>query len=138
MLFDCIVSRPALLEPSLLIKFLSLRGDLSSDGDAIAFLHLIDDGLSPPRAQVVPHLEEVRPPSVKACKAAKRKKHGNEAAYDQLESMLVVKENISKHRLFDRCFDIGSCLKLSRSQVLVWRRTLTQLDCLFVSRVVLA
>ncbi|XP_048621883.1 glutathione S-transferase T3-like [Brassica napus] len=53
-------------------------------------------------AEVVPHLEKVRPPGVKACKAAKRKKHGNEAAYDQLESMLVVKENISKHRLLDR------------------------------------
>ncbi|KAG2322696.1 hypothetical protein Bca52824_015909 [Brassica carinata] len=28
-----------------------IGSDLSSDGDAIAFLHLIDDGLSPPRAQ---------------------------------------------------------------------------------------
>ena len=47
-------------------------------------------------AEMVSDLEEVRPTGVKACKAAKRKKHGNEAAFDQLQSMLVVKENISK------------------------------------------
>uniref|UniRef100_A0A0D3DJ72 No apical meristem-associated C-terminal domain-containing protein n=1 Tax=Brassica oleracea var. oleracea TaxID=109376 RepID=A0A0D3DJ72_BRAOL len=52
-------------------------------------------------AEVVPHLEKVRPPGVKACKAAKRKKHGNEAAFDQLQSMLVVKENISKLKILD-------------------------------------
>ncbi|KAL0801912.1 hypothetical protein Bca101_057088 [Brassica carinata] len=48
------------------------------------------------------HSEDVRPPGVKACKAAKRKKHGQEAAYDQLESMLAVKEKISKQRLLER------------------------------------
>ncbi|XP_013608028.1 PREDICTED: glutathione S-transferase T2-like [Brassica oleracea var. oleracea] len=52
-------------------------------------------------AEMVPDLEEVRPPGVKACKAAKRKKHGNEAAFDQLQSMLVVKENISKLKILD-------------------------------------
>ena len=31
---------------------LRLRGDFSNDGDAGAFVHLIDGGLSPPRAQV--------------------------------------------------------------------------------------
>ncbi|KAF2544729.1 hypothetical protein F2Q70_00020703 [Brassica cretica] len=50
---------------------------------------------------MVHDLEEVRPPGVKACKAAKCKKHGNEAAFDQLQSMLIVKENISKLKLFD-------------------------------------
>ena len=53
-------------------------------------------------AEVVPDLEEVRPPGVKACKAAKRKKHGSEAAFDQIQSMLVVKQNISKQKLLDR------------------------------------
>ncbi|XP_022566578.1 glutathione S-transferase T2-like [Brassica napus] len=53
-------------------------------------------------AGMVPDEEEVRPPGVKACKAAKRKKHGKEAAFDQLHSMLVVKENIGKQKLLDR------------------------------------
>uniref|UniRef100_A0A0D3C2C6 Myb-like domain-containing protein n=1 Tax=Brassica oleracea var. oleracea TaxID=109376 RepID=A0A0D3C2C6_BRAOL len=53
-------------------------------------------------AEVVPDLEEVRPPGVKACKATKRKKHRNEAAFDQIQSMLVVKQNISKQKLLDR------------------------------------
>ncbi|XP_013669420.1 glutathione S-transferase T3-like [Brassica napus] len=55
-------------------------------------------------AEMVPDLEEVRPTGVKACKAAKHKKHENEAAFDQLQSMLVVKENISKQKLLDRLF----------------------------------
>ena len=46
--------------------------------------------------EVVPDEEEVRPPGVKASKAAKRKKHGNEAAFDQIQSMLALKNNISK------------------------------------------
>ncbi|WZZ40378.1 hypothetical protein YC2023_036637 [Brassica napus] len=47
--------------------------------------------------------EEVRPPGVKACKAAaKRKKHGNEAAYDRLQTILDMKQNISKQKLLDR------------------------------------
>uniref|UniRef100_A0A0D3DL26 Myb-like domain-containing protein n=1 Tax=Brassica oleracea var. oleracea TaxID=109376 RepID=A0A0D3DL26_BRAOL len=50
-------------------------------------------------AGMVPDEEEVWPPGVKACKAAKRKKHGKEAAFDQLHSMLVVKENIGKQKL---------------------------------------
>uniref|UniRef100_A0A0D3AVI0 No apical meristem-associated C-terminal domain-containing protein n=1 Tax=Brassica oleracea var. oleracea TaxID=109376 RepID=A0A0D3AVI0_BRAOL len=33
-------------------------------------------------AEMVPDLEDVRPPGVKACKAAKRKKYGKEAVYD--------------------------------------------------------
>ncbi|XP_013583369.1 PREDICTED: glutathione S-transferase T3-like [Brassica oleracea var. oleracea] len=53
-------------------------------------------------AEVVPDLEEVRPPGVKACKAAKCKKHGNETTFDQIQSMLVVKQNISKQKLLDR------------------------------------
>ncbi|WZZ50654.1 hypothetical protein YC2023_050761 [Brassica napus] len=52
--------------------------------------------------ETVPDSEEVRPPGVKACKAAKRKKHGNEAAFDQLESILDLKQNISKHKLLER------------------------------------
>ena len=46
--------------------------------------------------------EEVRPPGVKASKAAKRRKHGNEAAYDQIQSMLAMKNNISKQKILDR------------------------------------
>ncbi|XP_013633067.1 PREDICTED: glutathione S-transferase T2-like [Brassica oleracea var. oleracea] len=52
--------------------------------------------------EMVPDLEEVRPHGVKACKAAKRKKHGKEAVYDKLQSMLAVKQNISKQKLLDR------------------------------------
>ena len=52
--------------------------------------------------ETVPDSEEVRPPGVKACKAAKRKKHGNEAAFDRLESILDLKQNISKHKLLER------------------------------------
>ncbi|KAL0720371.1 hypothetical protein Bca4012_034970 [Brassica carinata] len=52
--------------------------------------------------EVEPDVEEVRPPGVKASKAAKRRKHGNEAAYDQLQGMLVVKENIAKQRILQR------------------------------------
>ena len=50
----------------------------------------------------VPDSEEVRPPGVKASKAAKRKKNGNEAAYDRLQSILDLKQNISKQKLLDR------------------------------------
>ncbi|XP_013669002.1 glutathione S-transferase T3-like [Brassica napus] len=53
-------------------------------------------------AGMVPDEEEVRPPGVKACKTVKRKKHGKETAFDQLHSMLVVKENIGKQKLLDR------------------------------------
>ncbi|KAF2542679.1 hypothetical protein F2Q70_00035144 [Brassica cretica] len=41
-------------------------------------------------AEVVPEEEEVRPPGVKASKAAKRKKP-NEAAFDQIHSILAQK-----------------------------------------------
>ncbi|XP_013639188.1 PREDICTED: glutathione S-transferase T2-like [Brassica oleracea var. oleracea] len=53
-------------------------------------------------AETVPDSEEVRPPGVKASKAAKRKKNGNEAAYDRLQSILDLKQNISKQKLLDR------------------------------------
>ena len=46
--------------------------------------------------------DEARPPGVKACKAAKRKKHGNEAAFDRLESILEKKQNLSKQKILDR------------------------------------
>uniref|UniRef100_A0A0D3DIJ9 No apical meristem-associated C-terminal domain-containing protein n=1 Tax=Brassica oleracea var. oleracea TaxID=109376 RepID=A0A0D3DIJ9_BRAOL len=52
--------------------------------------------------ETVPDSEEVRPPGVKACKAAKHKKHGNEAAFDRLESILDLKQNISKQKLLER------------------------------------
>ncbi|XP_013634091.1 PREDICTED: glutathione S-transferase T3-like [Brassica oleracea var. oleracea] len=52
--------------------------------------------------EVVADDEKVRPPGVKASKAAKRKKHGNEAAYDQIETMLALKNNISKQKILDR------------------------------------
>jgi len=46
--------------------------------------------------------QDVRPPGVKASKAAKRKKHFNEPAFDQIESILEAKNNLSKHKLLDR------------------------------------
>ena len=46
--------------------------------------------------------EDVRPPGVKASKAAKRKKHFNEPAFGQIESILEAKNNLSKHKLLDR------------------------------------
>ncbi|XP_018453609.2 glutathione S-transferase T3-like [Raphanus sativus] len=49
-------------------------------------------------AEVEPEFKEVRHPGVKA---AKRKKRGNEA-YDQLQTMLGVKDAISKRRLLER------------------------------------
>ncbi|XP_013626351.1 PREDICTED: glutathione S-transferase T3-like [Brassica oleracea var. oleracea] len=52
--------------------------------------------------EVVPDDEEVRPPGVKASKAAKRKRDGNEAAYDQIQTMLSLKNNISKQKILDR------------------------------------
>ncbi|WZZ17606.1 hypothetical protein YC2023_110695 [Brassica napus] len=141
-----------------------------------AFLHLIDDGVSPPLAQVrieyfhgilesilgskaisksiwgvrvlnrfggfeIRVVNQVRPPGVKASKAAKRKKHGNEAAYDQLESMLVVKENISKHRLLERLLArketlseievTGACLAREFDST---RASVCFTGCLFASR----
>ncbi|XP_048599225.1 glutathione S-transferase T3-like [Brassica napus] len=47
-------------------------------------------------AEEVAAEEDVRPPGVKASEAAKRKKHANEAAFDQIESILAAKNNISK------------------------------------------
>ena len=52
-------------------------------------------------AEVVPEEEEVRPPGVKASKAAKRKKP-NEAAFDQIHSILAQKNAISKQKILDR------------------------------------
>ncbi|WZZ20901.1 hypothetical protein YC2023_122288 [Brassica napus] len=46
--------------------------------------------------------EDVRPPGVKASKAAKRKKHGNEAAFDQIETILAAKNMLSKQKILDR------------------------------------
>ncbi|XP_013600982.1 PREDICTED: glutathione S-transferase T3-like [Brassica oleracea var. oleracea] len=53
-------------------------------------------------AESVPDSDEARPPGVKACKAAKRKKKGNEAAFDRLESILDLKRNLSKQKILDR------------------------------------
>ncbi|XP_013688997.1 glutathione S-transferase T3-like [Brassica napus] len=52
--------------------------------------------------EVVPDEEAVRPPGVKASIATKRKKHENEAAFDQIQSMLALKNNISKQKILDR------------------------------------
>ncbi|KAL0876340.1 hypothetical protein Bca101_026045 [Brassica carinata] len=49
-------------------------------------------------AEVVPDEEEVRPPGVKASKAAKRKWQG----YDEIQSMLAVKQDIQKQKLLER------------------------------------
>uniref|UniRef100_A0A0D3A923 Myb-like domain-containing protein n=1 Tax=Brassica oleracea var. oleracea TaxID=109376 RepID=A0A0D3A923_BRAOL len=67
---------------------------------------LSKDGAKEKRKEAGPEVvaddEEVRPPGVKASKAAKRRKHGNEAAYDQIQSMLAMKNNISKQKILDR------------------------------------
>ncbi|KAL0701435.1 hypothetical protein Bca4012_057557 [Brassica carinata] len=52
-------------------------------------------------ADVVHEEENVRPPGVKASKAAKRKKP-NEAAFDQIQSILAQKNTISKQKILDR------------------------------------
>uniref|UniRef100_A0A0D3CA40 Zinc finger GRF-type domain-containing protein n=1 Tax=Brassica oleracea var. oleracea TaxID=109376 RepID=A0A0D3CA40_BRAOL len=53
-------------------------------------------------AEEVAGEEDVRPPGIKASKASKRKKHGNEAAFDQIESILAAKNHISKQKILDR------------------------------------
>uniref|UniRef100_A0A0D3BKX6 Myb-like domain-containing protein n=1 Tax=Brassica oleracea var. oleracea TaxID=109376 RepID=A0A0D3BKX6_BRAOL len=53
-------------------------------------------------AEEVAAEEDVRPPGIKASKASKRKKHGNEAAFDQIESILAAKNHISKQKILDR------------------------------------
>ncbi|XP_033143317.1 glutathione S-transferase T3-like [Brassica rapa] len=53
-------------------------------------------------AESVPDSDEARPPGVKACKAAKRKKKGNEAAFDRLETILDLKRNLAKQKILDR------------------------------------
>ena len=54
------------------------------------------------QAEVVVDDEEARPPGVKASKAAKRRKHGNEAAFDQINNILAVKNDISKKKILSR------------------------------------
>ncbi|XP_048622733.1 uncharacterized protein LOC106412773 [Brassica napus] len=51
------------------------------------------------QAEVVVEDDEVRPPGVKTSKAAKRRKHGNEAAFDQINDILAVKNEISKNKI---------------------------------------
>uniref|UniRef100_A0A0D3D7Y4 No apical meristem-associated C-terminal domain-containing protein n=2 Tax=Brassica oleracea var. oleracea TaxID=109376 RepID=A0A0D3D7Y4_BRAOL len=51
--------------------------------------------------QVVADEEEVRPPGVKASKAAKRKKP-NEAAFDRIQTIIAQKNTISKQKILDR------------------------------------
>ncbi|XP_033129321.1 glutathione S-transferase T3-like [Brassica rapa] len=51
--------------------------------------------------EVMPE-EEVRPAGVKAAKASKRKRHRNEAAFDQIESILAARKKISQQKLLDR------------------------------------
>ncbi|XP_013633129.1 PREDICTED: glutathione S-transferase T3-like [Brassica oleracea var. oleracea] len=51
--------------------------------------------------QVVADEEEVRPPGVKASKAAKRKKP-NEAAFDRIQTILAQKNTLSKQKILDR------------------------------------
>ncbi|XP_013719546.2 glutathione S-transferase T3-like [Brassica napus] len=53
-------------------------------------------------AEEVAAEEDVRPPGIKASKASKRKKHGNEAAFDQIESIFAAKNYISKQKILDR------------------------------------
>ncbi|KAL0855212.1 hypothetical protein Bca101_060364 [Brassica carinata] len=51
--------------------------------------------------EVVADEQELRPPGVKASKAAKRKKP-NDAAYDKIESILAQKNTLSKQKILDR------------------------------------
>ncbi|XP_022565008.2 glutathione S-transferase T3-like [Brassica napus] len=55
-----------------------------------------------PAPEVVPDDGDVRPPGVKANKAGKRRKHGNEAAFDRVESLLAMKNMYSKQKILDR------------------------------------
>uniref|UniRef100_A0A0D3B3C7 No apical meristem-associated C-terminal domain-containing protein n=1 Tax=Brassica oleracea var. oleracea TaxID=109376 RepID=A0A0D3B3C7_BRAOL len=55
-----------------------------------------------PAPEVVPDDGDVRPPGVKASKAGKRRKHGNEADFDRLESLLAMKNMYSKQKILDR------------------------------------
>ncbi|XP_013650443.1 glutathione S-transferase T3-like [Brassica napus] len=55
-----------------------------------------------PAPEVVPDDGDVRPPGVKASKAGKRGKHGNEAAFDRVESLLAMKNMYSKQKIIDR------------------------------------
>ncbi|KAL0699433.1 hypothetical protein Bca4012_055555 [Brassica carinata] len=68
-------------------------------------LALSRDGAKVKRKEAVEEVgaeEDVRPAGVKASKASKRKKHGNEAAFDQIETILAAKSKISKHKILDR------------------------------------
>ncbi|XP_018435827.2 glutathione S-transferase T3-like [Raphanus sativus] len=80
-------------------------------------------------AEVEPEFEEVRPEGVKA---AKRKKRGNEA-YDQLQTMLGVKDAISKRRLLERLLarkDPLSETEMVLKDKLVSELVVTGLNCL--------
>ncbi|KAL0735152.1 hypothetical protein Bca4012_011362 [Brassica carinata] len=52
-------------------------------------------------AEPVAEEQEVRPPGIKACKAAKHKKP-NDVAYDQIHSILAEKNSISRQKILDR------------------------------------
>ncbi|XP_018477292.2 glutathione S-transferase T3-like [Raphanus sativus] len=66
-------------------------------------LGVAKDGPKEKRKEVVEEMAEeeaadVRPPGVKACKAAKRKRQG----YDEIHGMLAVKKEIQKQKLLER------------------------------------
>lgn len=50
----------------------------------------------------VPDSAEARPPGVKACKAAKRKKKGTEASFERLETILDLKGKLASKKILDR------------------------------------
>lgn len=63
---------------------------------------LSKDGANEKRKELagqVPGEDDARPEGVKA---SKRKKHGREAAFDQIQSILTVKNMISKQKILDR------------------------------------
>ncbi|WZZ68429.1 hypothetical protein YC2023_079799 [Brassica napus] len=80
--------------------------DFVSESRAGDFLDQFVVGVTRKRSQEtadeVGREEDVRPPGVKASKAAKRKKHGNEAAFDQIETILAAKNMLSKQKILDR------------------------------------
>ncbi|KAG5397953.1 hypothetical protein IGI04_019767 [Brassica rapa subsp. trilocularis] len=73
--------------------------------------------------------EEVRPAGVKAAKASKRKRHGNEAAFDQIESILAARKKISQQKLLDRLLAKNET-DLSPNEISLKNKLVTGSSCL--------
>ncbi|XP_018443721.1 glutathione S-transferase T3-like [Raphanus sativus] len=75
-------------------------------------------------AEVVAEEEgaDVRPPGVKACKAAKRKRQG----YDEIHSMLAVKKEIQQQKLLERLLAKGPT-HLTASEITLMGKLISQM-----------